>query len=290
MITNENQAFPPGKLGSEFSRIWAAIRALKPIPTPTVKVQETTRGVALHTTPPPAAARVQELTFLIQYDDILVCSNQSGAQVYVLKPPTLRASQWRGAKSWNFQSSNIFVGSPDNAYSYFTYERGLIYLTDHARWRVKQNKLGLPYMAAAVGVNGGSGSGAQYSYEVVPELIYPQYDAAQTNSSNSTNTQDLAKIYAIPTDSQFVTEQIVNSNGDEVVPAGVPVNLLDLNVDGRSWQPYTVIHHSLLKIRDGSTGQEYTVRLEQDQAADQMFTGAAGAFINNWGNPNVPDQ
>lgn len=298
MIKSNSSAAFPGKLGNEFRKLWAAIQALQPIPTPGVRVQQTTRGVALEIKQPAAPGAVEEMTFVREFDDFLQCTDSGGATVYVWKPKTLRASQWN--PGWDFTSNwgAEIGGGKDNSPNGFV--RPLRYIAPNLRYRFKVNREN-QYASNTLGIvqfktNDTNGVPFRIAYQYVRELIWPPYHAG----SDYLPGGDLNTIYALKlkpdslrvtteerdTDFNVTPGQVVPwvPGPNILVPAGLPITHVDLNNDARAWQTYMIGMVNVFYLTgDGNVGNNavFTVEPVDRQFAGQDI-GSMNSMFNKW--------
>ena len=283
MIKSNSSAAFPGKIGNEFRKLWEAVQALQPIPSPGVRVQQTTRGVALQIKQPATInANVVELTFVAEYDDFLACTNAAGETVYVAKPPTLRSSQWNPGWQPGTGDPGIEIFATPYGDGFYPYGRALRYVNAHARFRIKFSRSS-GQTVERMKCNDANESTLSISYEVIREMIYPAYFVPLTNGVGIT-TVDLGKIYAIKlSEPLFQTTEELDVFGDVVVAAGQDITYLDLNTDGRTWQPLGVSHPGhLFEITGAATPAQgrRAVQFNDNQGNDQNGSNPSPAIMN----------
>ena len=311
MSDNLKKLSGSGQIQDAINRLVDAVRSQKPQSSPGMLTNWTTRGVTR--TPVgemPVSNSVQELQVAEVYDDFLACESEAdrdpsspiGSRTYVLKPPTLSCSYWK--PGWNFGNKPDFtVGA---------HPRALVYADASSRWRIKFDseqsfnnrtsfayESGRDYMRQHNLASYDDATVVDYTY--IREIIYPVYSRPYSDANGNSST-DVSKVFAIPIGGSAVTTQQLNSFGEIIVPAGIPINLIDLNIDARSWQPLHIMLRAMISIH-GNVGPINTrflpdrfIDVADTQRDDQLF-GAAPTFVSSFymtqdgrgsGNPISP--
>lgn len=273
MILEPTERFD-GKVGRAFDEVWRALRSLRPAISPGVLTSLTHRGV--HRTRLDDGSNANspvQLQLVAEYDDFLECLDDSGQIVYVAKPQTLRASQWKpGWQAGNPKpGATYYYGDPASPSQSVTFS--LMYIERNIRKRLVVPPFGV-FAKNILHSQFGGNVEKDFDFLVVTEVINPPYAPALVNNTQGyVKDQMFRSIIAQKFDTAFfTTPEILGTVGETLVPAGQPVQYLDLNNDARRWDAINLVTVNLIYMEGDDPQGSWALNGGFQAPNDQKFT------------------